>query len=542
MVEIQLPSITIETRQAIAPFVAEFLGTFFIALCHASAVAGDEAGLWWPCAVGFVAMGSIYGAFAVSGGHLNPAVSLAFYMSGKLNTWNCLGFVAIQICAGLFSGVVTLVMQEGSQLWSGTVHSSVRAIAIEGIYCIAILIVTLACYDLDVGPTKRRRNQYFGLAVGFTIGGGGYVAAGSSLSMFNPAVTISSVVLGRTTVAFGTLCALTQLAVAFPASLLVGMFRDSVAAEQNDSVSSSAGRYSSASSSSVMLHVPVEHTGGEKLSLTARLTAELFGTFLCVLTFMLCMESTNGDVGEDRKADVATLLAHNATSTLGKMSAAPRAAGTSSWATGFVAIGMVCSFRSVSGAHLNPAVTLAVACGTRNLTALEAWSYAAVQSIAGMVAGLVCIFFRAGGSKAGGLFGDAQEPLPKAGVNWWAAGFGEMLFTMTLALVVMCVTCVTSPRYRNALHMRSFDFGIAVGMCVSSGSIALQNYSGGLLNPAILIGSCAECYLSSKTSLTVLTSAFCRFLTFQLAGGLLAALTFVALHPLQYKPDPLLRQ
>eukprot|EP00927_Polykrikos_kofoidii_P075592 TRINITY_DN7189_c0_g1_i1.p1 TRINITY_DN7189_c0_g1~~TRINITY_DN7189_c0_g1_i1.p1 ORF type:complete len:540 (+),score=64.08 TRINITY_DN7189_c0_g1_i1:123-1742(+) len=539
MVAMQLPSITIETRQAIAPFVAEFLGTFFIALCHASAVAGDEIGGWWPCAVGFVAMGSIYAAFAVSGGHLNPAVSVAFYISGKLSSWNCFGFVATQVCAGVFSGLVTMLMQEGSRLSSGIVHSGVRAIAIEGIYCIAILIVTLACYDLDAGPTKRRRNQYFGLAVGFTIGGAGYAAAGSSLSMFNPAVTISSVLLGRTTVAFGTLCALTQLSAAFPASLLAGMFRDSVALEQNDSVSSSAGRYSSASISSVVLDVPVEHTGGEKRSLTVRLTAELVGTFLCVLTFMLCMESTK----DDPKAGTATLvLAKNETLTPEKAAAVARATGISSWATGSVLIGMVCSFRRVSGAHLNPAVTLAVACGARNLTAMEAWSYAVVQSVAGMMAGLLCIFFRAGGSKAGGLFGDAHEPLPQAGVSWWAVGFGEMLFTMTLALVVMCVSCVTSPRYPKALNLRSFDFGIAVGMCMSSGSFALDTYSGGLLNPAILIGSCAECYFTSKTSLTVLTGAFCRFLTFQLAGGVLAALAFVTLHPLQYRPDPLLRE
>lgn len=77
----------------VLPLIYEFLGTFLLVL--SIFVTGN------PLVIGFVLAITIWMSASVSGGLVNPAVSLAFYMKGALTLEEFIGFVIVQLLGGM---------------------------------------------------------------------------------------------------------------------------------------------------------------------------------------------------------------------------------------------------------------------------------------------------------------------------------------------------------------------------------------------------------------------------------------------------------
>ena len=75
------------------PLIYEFLGTFLLVL---SIFTTSN-----PIAIGAVLMIVVWLSASVSGGLVNPAVSLAFYMKGALTLEEFISFVAVQVLGGM---------------------------------------------------------------------------------------------------------------------------------------------------------------------------------------------------------------------------------------------------------------------------------------------------------------------------------------------------------------------------------------------------------------------------------------------------------
>ena len=126
----------------------------------------------------------------------------------------------------------------------------------------------------------------------------------------------------------------------------------------------------------------------------------------------------------------------------------------------------------VSGAHYNPAVTLAVFLRGKHLTAREVLPYMVSQIAGGLVGAYISYW----------LLGRTFAPVPGTGVVTEAALLTEVLFTMLLALVVLNVA--TSAKTSG----NSF-YGLAIGFAIVVGVFAGGPVSGGVYNPAVGIGS-----------------------------------------------------
>jgi aquaporin Z len=77
----------------IVPILAEFLGTFF--LLTAILFTGN-----W-LAIGLTLSGIIYVIGNVSGGHVNPAVSIALYLKGSLGLNELVPYIVAQVLGGV---------------------------------------------------------------------------------------------------------------------------------------------------------------------------------------------------------------------------------------------------------------------------------------------------------------------------------------------------------------------------------------------------------------------------------------------------------
>jgi len=137
-------------------------------------------------------------------------------------------------------------------------------------------------------------------------------------------------------------------------------------------------------------------------------------------------------------------------------------------AIGAVLMVMVYAGGHVSGAHFNPAVTLAVFLRGR-CEKKDVLPYMAAQVGAAIVAAIVAGFIAGSGT-------------PMEITNVPAALLAEFLFTFALAYVVLNVATA------KATAGNSF-YGLAIGFTVLVGAFAVGRISGGAFNPAVAIGA-----------------------------------------------------
>lgn len=306
--------------------------------------------------------------------------------------------------------------------------------------------------------TKNAANQFYGLAIGFVIVAGGYSAGNISGGAFNPAVAFG-IDVSSAGIGFGWAIEYTIYEM-FGAVLAAVLFR---------------------------VVRPDEFGGSEEYSLIARLVSEFIGTFFLVLTVGL--------------------------NVLGK-SPAPVFSIAASLMCMTYALG------NCSGAHFNPAVTLAIILGGRGkCDPKEGFAYMCTQILAGVCASVTYATMHNGatfplqpGKDADGL-----------DFSYMGAGFAEVVFTFVLCFVVLSVTTVAEPQ-RDM-------YGFAIASCVTAGGYAVGAVSGGSLNPAVSCGISTSHWFHHGV-LNLINGL--RYSGFELIGGVLAATVFRVARPSEY--------
>lgn len=97
--------------------VAEFIGTFTLVLfgCGAAVIAGGDIGLTGiSFAFGLALVGMAYGIGAVSGCHINPAVSLGMVAAGRMELPEAIKYIIAQIAGAIVAALVLLIIANGT--------------------------------------------------------------------------------------------------------------------------------------------------------------------------------------------------------------------------------------------------------------------------------------------------------------------------------------------------------------------------------------------------------------------------------------------
>jgi len=159
--------------KALKKYIAEFIGTFVLVLfaCGTAAVVGcnSDAGtgyLLTALAFGLVIVAMAYSIGNVSGCHINPAVSIAMLVSGKLNIKDFIGYIIAQF-AGATAGAAVLMAFVGKEsklganaLYKGEILPSILIeIILTFVFVIAILGVT----------SKVENGAVAGIVIGLTL-------------------------------------------------------------------------------------------------------------------------------------------------------------------------------------------------------------------------------------------------------------------------------------------------------------------------------------------------------------------------------------
>lgn len=184
----------------------------------------------------------------------------------------------------------------------------------------------------------------------------------------------------------------------------------------------------------------------------SKFAAEFIGTFM--LVFTVCLNNTTKNLGTELS---------DALGIFGPLSIA------------CVLMVLIYALGSISGAHLNPAVT--VTCYLQDaITMKEGMAYMVVQSVAGTLAGLSTILLDGyADSSNGNVVGPRNDHFVVG------APLVEFLYTFMLCFMVLNVAVAEKTKGNSF-------YGVAIGFVVIAGGYGGGYVSGGAFNPAVVLG------------------------------------------------------
>lgn len=160
---------------------AELLGTFWLVLggCGTAVLAGETVGaLGVALAFGLTVLTGAYAFGPISGGHVNPAVSVGLAVARRFAWRDVPGYAAAQVVGATLAGAVLLAIASGtsgfSAVESGFASNGYGDRSPEGYSLAAVIVVevVLTAFFLAVilGVSARRAAVGFsGLAIGLAL-------------------------------------------------------------------------------------------------------------------------------------------------------------------------------------------------------------------------------------------------------------------------------------------------------------------------------------------------------------------------------------
>src|ERR1700736_1629528 len=159
------------SHRGILKYAVEAVGTFFLVFTVGTAVGSASA--LAPLGIGAVLMVMVYAGGHISGGHYNPAVTLAVLVRRRIAVRDALMYWIVQLGAGLLAaagvrGIVDPAQATKAVTMTLTGHALVAAFVVEMLFTFALCYVVL-----NVATSKSHPdNSFYGFAIGFTVAAG----------------------------------------------------------------------------------------------------------------------------------------------------------------------------------------------------------------------------------------------------------------------------------------------------------------------------------------------------------------------------------
>ena len=182
--------------------VAEFLGTFCLVFAGTGAIVIDTVSggavshVGVALTFGLIVLAMIYTIGDISGAHINPAVTIGFFVARRFEARNVLPYVMSQCAGALLASVALRFLFPQSATLGATVpaDSAMQSFVLE-----MILTALLMFVILSVSTGAREKGITAGIAVGAVIGLEALFAGPISGASMNPARSLAPAVISGNT-------------------------------------------------------------------------------------------------------------------------------------------------------------------------------------------------------------------------------------------------------------------------------------------------------------------------------------------------------
>lgn len=175
-------------------YLVEFIGTFFLVFTVGMTVISPGAGALAPLAIGASLMIMVFAGGHVSGGHYNPAVTLAVWLRGRCDTKDVVPYWVAQLAAAALAAWLVHFFKAPTE--PGPLPIGVKAALLAEF----LFTFALAWVVLNTATAKgTANNSFYGLAIGMTVMTGAFAVGDVSGGAFNPAVATGITLMGLST-------------------------------------------------------------------------------------------------------------------------------------------------------------------------------------------------------------------------------------------------------------------------------------------------------------------------------------------------------
>jgi aquaporin Z len=179
-------------------YIAEFVGTFlFMTIGYASVAAFGAAEvpglLVVPFSFGFGLLAAIFAVGHISGGHFNPAVTVAAVLDRRTETTDAIGYILAQVIGAIAAAGIVFVVAGQAAVTAGVTKPGA---GITDIGALILEIVLTAGFVLVILVATKRAAGLAPLAIPLTLVAIHFASATLSGASVNPARSIGSALLG----------------------------------------------------------------------------------------------------------------------------------------------------------------------------------------------------------------------------------------------------------------------------------------------------------------------------------------------------------
>jgi aquaporin TIP len=170
----------------LSPCIAEAIGTFALIFVGIGVIKADPGLLGVALAHGLTIAVMVSATAAISGGHLNPAVTFGLLVGGKIDLKGAISYWISQLAGATLAGFVCLGLFSRGVVIAGTPQLGLTTSPLAGIVIEAIttFFLVFVVYGTAVDP---RAPKIGGLAIGLTITIGILFAGPLTGGAINPA-------------------------------------------------------------------------------------------------------------------------------------------------------------------------------------------------------------------------------------------------------------------------------------------------------------------------------------------------------------------
>lgn len=189
-------------------YLAELVGTFILCFVGAGAIVSDAlfhgVGLLAiAVAHGLALSVAVSGTMNISGGHINPAVTIVMLVTGRISLSNAAGYIVSQLVGAIFAGIVVMAIFQaipgGSEAITATGLGTPMpgiGISISTVLLTEIFLTFILTFAIFSTAVDSRSPQIAGFGIGLTLAASILVGGPISGASLNPARTFGTGLIG----------------------------------------------------------------------------------------------------------------------------------------------------------------------------------------------------------------------------------------------------------------------------------------------------------------------------------------------------------